>query len=83
MAASITLILRRRILLKLILISIVLSLVSFLDRCEMVNKFSGGISGISILIFFYGYSYWLNKRGYLYSGLYGFSILYTCLMATT
>jgi hypothetical protein len=64
--ASITLILRRRITLKLMLISILLSLVSFLVLFKWSISFLGGISGITILLFVSGYSYWLDKRGYLH-----------------
>jgi hypothetical protein len=65
-AASITLILRRRITLKLVLINIFMSLSSFLFVAKWSISFLGGVPGILILIFVYAYTYWLNRRGYLH-----------------
>jgi hypothetical protein len=63
--ASITLLLRRRITLQLVLISVFFSLISFLFIAKWSISFLGGIPGILILSFVYAYAYWLNKRGLL------------------
>jgi hypothetical protein len=64
-ATSITLLLKRRITLKLVLISISISLISFLFFEKWSISFLGGIPGLLYLTIVYAYAYWLNRRGVL------------------
>ena len=65
-AASISLILSRRIALKLFLICVLLSLFSLLFVGKWAISFLGPPFSLLILVLVYGYVYWLNRRGYLH-----------------
>jgi hypothetical protein len=63
--ASITLLCRRRITLKLVLICILASFISFLFISKWSISFLAGASGILMLVLVYAYAYWLDRRGFL------------------
>ena len=63
--ASITLLFRRRITLKLVLITILISLISFLFISKWTISFLAGVNGILMMVLVYAYAYWLDRRGFL------------------
>ena len=64
--ASIALLIFKKVALKLILVSIIFSLISFLFVGNWGISFLGGPSGLLSLIIIYGYAYFLNRRGFLH-----------------
>ena len=55
----------RKVTLKLILVSIILSLVSFVLVGKWAISFLGASDGLLLLIIVYIYAYFLNRRGFL------------------
>lgn len=64
--ASVALLIFRKVALKLILVSIIFSLISFLFIGNWGISFLGGLSGLLLLMIIYGYAYILNRRGFLH-----------------
>ncbi len=64
--ASVALLIFKKVALKLILVNIIFSLISFLFVGNWAISFLGGLSGLLLLIIVYGYAYFLNRRGFLH-----------------
>ena len=64
--ASILLLFFRKVALKLILVSILLSLISSILVGKWGISFLGGLSGLILLLIVYAYSFFLSRHGYLH-----------------